>query len=304
MSSNSAEILQFYEAIAHGERLVLYVNDDVEFQVVETHWAVPMLQKYKSNSSPNETFSEWLTDMFGEWDGFPLVYVYTSHGEIKRCGGGCEETCAFCLWRECVDESHRRALSKGSTSTEIAFHHLIGSSEFLEIFPDLLKNKDASLEENIIFPACLIPPSSVGGGLFLGSYFIACQSNLLQRLHISAIVNCTQDLPYPPQCVEMSKLRIAVDDSLSENLLPYLPEAVEFIEAELSQNHNVFVHCSRGASRSVSVILAYLMKTENLSYPDAYRRVKSSRSAANPNASFVMQLSLYEESIRSEKAPK
>merc|ERR1719158_533629 len=54
-----------------------------------------------------------------------------------------------------------------------------------------------------------------------------------------------------------------LDDSVDE-LLPYLPRAVAFMEAAPA----VLVHCLAGSSRSVAVLVAYLMRKERRSLED------------------------------------
>lgn len=56
----------------------------------------------------------------------------------------------------------------------------------------------------------------------------------------------------------------------------------------------VFVHCHAGISRSVAVVVAYLMHMRQMSVQAALALVRSRRSMADPNAGFMHQLELYE----------
>ncbi len=53
---------------------------------------------------------------------------------------------------------------------------------------------------------------------------------------------------------------------------------------------NVLVHCVAGVSRSVSLVLAYLIQAKGLAYQDAYSRVKVRRAIIHPNDGFIAQL--------------
>lgn len=55
------------------------------------------------------------------------------------------------------------------------------------------------------------------------------------------------------------------------------------------------MHCAAGVSRSPSVVIAYMMVRQGLSYCDACSAVKAARPVAAPNHGFVLQLGLFEE---------
>lgn len=80
---------------------------------------------------------------------------------------------------------------------------------------------------------------------------------------------------------------IRIQDSLDANILPYIDESIKFIK---ECDGNVLIHCFAGISRSVSIVVAYLMKEKQMSYNDSIRYVRNIRSIANPNYSFVQQL--------------
>ena len=70
-------------------------------------------------------------------------------------------------------------------------------------------------------------------------------------------------------------------------------ECIEFLDAARSAGGKVLVHCVQGVSRSVSVVIAYLIFKEKMNYDEAYEFVKSHRGIASPNIGFVIQLMLF-----------
>lgn len=56
----------------------------------------------------------------------------------------------------------------------------------------------------------------------------------------------------------------------------------------------MIVHCLEGVSRSVTVVLAHVMKSNQVSLDDAIAFVKNVYPKASPNAGFLEQLQLYE----------
>jgi len=72
---------------------------------------------------------------------------------------------------------------------------------------------------------------------------------------------------------------------------------------EARQNEcGVLVHCLAGISRSVTVTVAYLMHSLDLSLSDAYDHVKRCKPDVSPNFSFMGQLMDFERSLRSRRA--
>lgn len=75
---------------------------------------------------------------------------------------------------------------------------------------------------------------------------------------------------------------------------PMIDIGYHFMNLCISSKHKILVHCMAGISRSVSLIVYYLMKKHNMPFDIAYNRVLQSRSIANPNDSFKAQLLAYE----------
>ena len=64
---------------------------------------------------------------------------------------------------------------------------------------------------------------------------------------------------------------------------------------------SVLVHCVQGVSRSVSMVIAYLMKHKKWSYDQALAFVRSKRPQAKPNPAFAAQLQQYERRLLAEQ---
>jgi len=73
------------------------------------------------------------------------------------------------------------------------------------------------------------------------------------------------------------------------------------IQSTLASGGSAIVHCYASLSRSVCLLIAYLMDVEHMSLLDATRHVKSKWDATWPNDSFVFQLIDYERTLRQRK---
>lgn len=82
-------------------------------------------------------------------------------------------------------------------------------------------------------------------------------------------------------------------DDETDDVLLYLDEAAEVIQARLDARMNVLVHCVQGVSRSVAIVTGYLMKHGSLSFASAYEMVCSKYPNANIADNFRQQLTDY-----------
>jgi dual specificity MAP kinase phosphatase len=93
---------------------------------------------------------------------------------------------------------------------------------------------------------------------------------------------------------EVNHMIISIDDDERENIYQHFIDAIKFIE----NSEKVYIHCIAGVSRSPSVVIAYLMWKEKLSFNDAYWKVKNRRRWIDPNPGFRKQLKNFEITLK------
>ncbi|KAF3604536.1 hypothetical protein F2Q69_00037220 [Brassica cretica] len=91
---------------------------------------------------------------------------------------------------------------------------------------------------------------------------------------------------------------LQVVDKEDTNLEIYFDECIDFIDEAKKQGGSVLVHCFVGKSRSVTVVVAYLMKKQGMTLTQALQHVQSIRPVANPNTGFIRQLQDLEKSLQ------
>lgn len=70
----------------------------------------------------------------------------------------------------------------------------------------------------------------------------------------------------------------------------FFKNSFHFIDKNRQAGNNVLVHCRAGISRSSTIVIAYLIQKDRLSFEDALQLVRSSRPIVMPNKGFVKQL--------------
>ena len=91
---------------------------------------------------------------------------------------------------------------------------------------------------------------------------------------------------------------VPIKDAPTEDIVAASAHAVEVIAESLRNGQNVLVHCHCGISRSVCVVIIYLMKHRGMTYQSALDFVQSKRSMADPNEGFRVQMARLETSIK------
>lgn len=137
-------------------------------------------------------------------------------------------------------------------------------------------------------------PNKVREKLFIGCQDSARNKLSLKMNKISHILNLTGGKPvfrddFTYYIVEK------LDDTPFQDLLSHIPACISFIEKGIQEGTGVLVHCAAGVSRSCSIVMAYLMKSERISQTEALSIVKTARPIVSPNCGFKKQLGMWEE---------
>ncbi|EER14210.1 dual specificity protein phosphatase, putative [Perkinsus marinus ATCC 50983] len=147
--------------------------------------------------------------------------------------------------------------------------------------------------------------------LYFGDKTMAKDMHNLRQHHIRYILNCTPTkteggIPnyYTTTTSSVNAginkrslggmfeyCRIPMQDNATESLSIWYDTAWNFIDrCRIREDGNILVHCNWGQSRSVSIIISYLIKYYRYTYDDALEAVQKARPEASPNQSFEKQL--------------
>ncbi|KAM6056207.1 dual specificity protein phosphatase 1 isoform 1-T1 [Chlamydotis macqueenii] len=132
--------------------------------------------------------------------------------------------------------------------------------------------------------------------LYLGSAYHASRKDMLDALGITALINVSANCPNHFEGHYRYK-SIPVEDNHKADISSWFNEAIDFIDSVKNDGGRVFVHCQAGISRSATICLAYLMRTNRVKLDEAFEFVKQRRSIISPNFSFMGQLLQFESQV-------
>ena len=137
--------------------------------------------------------------------------------------------------------------------------------------------------------------NQIQAGIYLGNLAAAKDEELLNELNIKAIL--TIDIYSLPDEITRQLtyyLHINLKDDPKDDLISRLDSSFKFIQKCLNEKQNLFVHCVAGISRSASILIAYFMKMNQLSFDRAFELVKKKRDKICCNDGFKQQLTIYQ----------
>ncbi|WFD36927.1 hypothetical protein MCUN1_003819 [Malassezia cuniculi] len=174
------------------------------------------------------------------------------------------------------------------------------------LFPDTAR-EDQCLSE---FSVSTIVP----GELYLGSDIRSARDVAeLKMLGIKAVLNTAQEIPdggYEGVDIRAEferYLKIPLRDTVeATGVQQGIRTACQFIDDARLHSQPIYVHCRAGKSRSVMLVMAYLIHAHRWSLQRAYAHVLSCRSGMCPNIGFIAELMHFEERVLggSRKAEK
>lgn len=139
-------------------------------------------------------------------------------------------------------------------------------------------------------------PTKIFNWLLLGDKNISENIGILLKNSVDSIINVTLEcINRFPDKFEYKK--IPVCDTPYTNIQFYFDSTADYIEEKRKKGKTVFVHCHMGKSRSVSIIISYMIKYHSFSYESAFAYIKQLKPDIKPNRGFIKQLRIYKDFV-------
>ena len=126
--------------------------------------------------------------------------------------------------------------------------------------------------------------------LYLGNFFAAKDAEYLKKIGIEKVLTVMDDGRPRYREKDFVHKIFSVDDYSGENIIQYFGECLKFIKGD----QKTLVHCMAGASRSATIVIAYLMWTLKMKFLDALEYTTKKRPIVYPNCGFKEQLKMFE----------
>ncbi|XP_015186277.1 PREDICTED: dual specificity protein phosphatase 19 [Polistes dominula] len=123
-------------------------------------------------------------------------------------------------------------------------------------------------------------------GLFLSSQDPAVDIEILKKYNIKHILSIGINLSLKFDGIKYYQCELL--DLPESDIFLSVKTCINIIHK--NRHENILIHCNAGVSRSPTIVISYLMTLENMSYDEAYEKVKSKRNCIKPNSGFVEQL--------------
>lgn len=128
--------------------------------------------------------------------------------------------------------------------------------------------------------------------LYLGSRHSIDNATFFKDNNITHVVSICDE--HPPAEFGLVNLHINKMDTPKANLREDFERVIKFIHTARLTGKTVFVHCQAGYSRSSTIVIAYMMATQNMTYEEGFGYVAICRRIG-PNMGFVKQLEKFRE---------
>lgn len=156
-----------------------------------------------------------------------------------------------------------------------------------------------TLIQPLIGPGENISKISNQTDLYISDLATAHNKELLKEIGITHVVDAVLGCN-PPFPEDFSYKYLPVRDIDYEDISIYFDDTSKFIDDAIKNNGKVLVHCMFGASRSATMVAAYIIYKGKgkVTAEQAIKYLKNKREAVRPNSAFVYQLQEYHKTIK------
>ena len=103
---------------------------------------------------------------------------------------------------------------------------------------------------------------------------------------------------FPADAKTRERVYVPILDNPEFNISQDFSRCSAYIDNVKRSGGVVLVHCNAGVSRAATVVCAHLIKSEGLTFAQAFDVVKAARPHVRPNDGFVEQLKIYESELK------
>ena len=140
----------------------------------------------------------------------------------------------------------------------------------------------------------------IEGQIYLSGADAALDKDLLLNvIGITHVVNASNGAIVNKFDNHLLYYNINIEDKDDQDIIEYFDKVNDFLRNQYEHGDKVLFHCVQGVSRSATLVIAYLMKSKNMSLKEAFELAKSKRAKVQPNLKFAEALLTYEKQIRS-----
>ena len=129
--------------------------------------------------------------------------------------------------------------------------------------------------------------------VFLGDLISAKDEDYLLENNIKSVLSCNGTFSPKYQNELIQHKILDIKDSENTNIIQYFKEALKFIDA----SEKVLVHCLGGISRSPTLVIAYFMWKNKMTYEESFQMVIDHR-LCGPNLGFKKQLVIFQDKLK------
>lgn len=143
--------------------------------------------------------------------------------------------------------------------------------------------------------------------LFISNWEQSNNIDSIKKNNIQAVLTIVTE-PKPVNIINyynknnIDFLYLYLNDLPDEDISQFFDKSYDFIDNHIKKGHNVLVHCMAGVSRSVTLVLNFIIRkmyeTKKVMVCPCYivnyalNLIKEKRNVANPNKGFLKQLLL------------
>lgn len=162
----------------------------------------------------------------------------------------------------------------------------------LESWPSFLTSDSTTNKiRNIVEEFELLQPypSRILSNIYLGSRYDAYNKDIITNLGITHILSLNWDTSYHSG---VSQMNYCIEDADEVDIIRAYCSVRDFMDRACTLGR-LLIHCDKGRSRSVSILILFLNEKLNQNYEELLLFVKEKRKIAQPNPGFTRQIKNY-----------